>query len=125
MIATSPFLVRLISRVAYPRRLKLTLRLLYSAGEVVADGTDFRNGGHLRYKADILVPCGGRPESVNVNNVSKLWDAEGVTNFKYIVEGGESRFFVTGILVSWTDDIVRSGRFLSQLVRYPERTSAA
>lgn len=54
---------------------------------MVVDGTDFRNGAHLRYKADIFVPCGGRPESVNVNNVSKLWDAEGVPNFKYIVEG--------------------------------------
>ncbi|GAA6024817.1 hypothetical protein JCM8202_006008 [Rhodotorula sphaerocarpa] len=62
-------------------------------GEVVVDGTDFRNGAHLRYKADIFVPCGGRPESVNVNNVSKLWDAEGVPNFKYIVEG--ANLFIT------------------------------
>ena len=30
------------------------------AGEVIADGTDFRNNAHLRFKADILVPCGGR-----------------------------------------------------------------
>lgn len=59
----------------------------HSDGELVADGTDFRNTAHLRYKADILVPCGGRPESVNVTNVNKLWDAEGVPNFKYIVEG--------------------------------------
>ncbi|BGP41818.1 NAD-dependent glutamate dehydrogenase [Rhodotorula kratochvilovae] len=56
-------------------------------GDVVADGTDFRNSAHLRYKADILVPCGGRPSSINVNNVSQLWDADGVPNFKYIVEG--------------------------------------
>ncbi|GAA6004199.1 hypothetical protein JCM10207_002478 [Rhodosporidiobolus poonsookiae] len=56
-------------------------------GEVVADGTDFRNSAHLRYKADILVPCGGRPESINLGNVSRLWDAEGVPNFKYVVEG--------------------------------------
>lgn len=66
------------------------------SGEVVSDGTDFRNGGHLRFKADILVPCGGRPESINVNNVSKLWDADGVTNFKYIVEGGELSALLTG-----------------------------
>lgn len=59
------------------------------SGEVVVDGTDFRNKAHLNYKADILVPCGGRPESINVNNMGKLWDAEGVTNYKYIVEGGE------------------------------------
>ena len=30
------------------------------AGEVIADGTDFRNGAHLRFKADLFVPCGGR-----------------------------------------------------------------
>ena len=49
---------------------------------------DFRNRAHLRYKADIFVPCGGRPESVNISNVGNLWDAEGKPNFKYIVEGG-------------------------------------
>lgn len=59
----------------------------FTDGEIVVDGTDFRNGAHLRYKADIFVPCGGRPESVNVNNVHQLWDAEGVPFFKYIVEG--------------------------------------
>ncbi|GAA5886833.1 hypothetical protein JCM6882_005904 [Rhodosporidiobolus microsporus] len=56
-------------------------------GDVIADGTDFRNSAHLRYKADLFVPCGGRPESVNLSNVSQLWDAEGVPSFKYIVEG--------------------------------------
>jgi len=30
------------------------------AGEVVSDGTDFRNSAHLRFKADLFVPCGGR-----------------------------------------------------------------
>lgn len=34
------------------------------------------------------MPCGGRPESVNISNVGNLWDAEGKPNFKYIVEGG-------------------------------------
>lgn len=60
---------------------------MHTDGDIVADGTDFRNSAHLRYKADILVPCGGRPESINVNNVSQLWDADGVPNFKYIVCG--------------------------------------
>jgi glutamate dehydrogenase len=63
------------------------------SGELVADGTDFRNGAHFRYKADILVPCGGRPESINITNVQRLWDSEGVTNFKYLVEG--ANLFVT------------------------------
>jgi len=30
------------------------------SGEVVADGTEFRNTAHFRYKADLFVPCGGR-----------------------------------------------------------------
>jgi glutamate dehydrogenase len=30
------------------------------SGEIVLDGTDFRNGAHLRFKADLFVPCGGR-----------------------------------------------------------------
>lgn len=30
------------------------------AGEVIVDGTEFRNGAHLRFKADLFVPCGGR-----------------------------------------------------------------
>ena len=30
------------------------------SGEVVMDGVDFRNGAHLRFKADLFVPCGGR-----------------------------------------------------------------
>ncbi|KAG6878078.1 hypothetical protein C0992_008614 [Termitomyces sp. T32_za158] len=57
------------------------------SGEVVIDGTDFRNGAHLRFKADIFVPCGGRPEAVNISNVSALVDSEGKPHFKYIVEG--------------------------------------
>ncbi|KAG5721467.1 NAD-specific glutamate dehydrogenase [Termitomyces sp. T112] len=57
------------------------------SGELVIDGTDFRNGAHLRFKADIFVPCGGRPEAVNVSNVAALVDSEGKPHFKYIVEG--------------------------------------
>jgi hypothetical protein len=33
---------------------------VYAAGEIVLDGTDFRNSAHFRFKADIFVPCGGR-----------------------------------------------------------------
>jgi glutamate dehydrogenase len=33
------------------------------SGEVVQDGTDFRNSAHLRFKADLFVPCGGRSVS--------------------------------------------------------------
>jgi hypothetical protein len=35
--------------------------LMFSlAGETILDGTDFRNTAHLRFKADLFVPCGGR-----------------------------------------------------------------
>jgi glutamate dehydrogenase len=62
------------------------------SGEVILDGTDFRNGAHLRFKADLFVPCGGRPEAVNVSNVSALVDTEGKPHFKYIVEGANLFF---------------------------------
>ena len=55
-------------------------------GEIIPDGTAFRNEAHFRYKADIFVPCGGRPEAINVGNVTRMWDAEGKPNVKYIVE---------------------------------------
>ncbi|KAF8872238.1 NAD-specific glutamate dehydrogenase [Infundibulicybe gibba] len=57
------------------------------SGEIVLDGTDFRNGAHLRFKADMFVPCGGRPEAVNISNMAALVDADGKPHFKYIVEG--------------------------------------
>ncbi|KDQ16076.1 hypothetical protein BOTBODRAFT_54204 [Botryobasidium botryosum FD-172 SS1] len=57
------------------------------SGELVPDGTDFRNNAHLRFKSDIFVPCGGRPEAVNISNVATLVDHDGKPHFKYIVEG--------------------------------------
>ncbi|KAJ3481702.1 hypothetical protein NLI96_g7482 [Meripilus lineatus] len=62
------------------------------SGEIVPDGTDFRNGAHLRFKADIFVPCGGRPEAVNISNVAALVDTEGKPHFKYVVEGANLFF---------------------------------
>ncbi|CAA7258824.1 unnamed protein product [Cyclocybe aegerita] len=57
------------------------------SGEIVLDGTDFRNSAHLRFKADLFVPCGGRPEAVNISNMGAFFDADGKPHFKYIVEG--------------------------------------
>lgn len=50
---------------------------------------NFRNNFHLnpKVKADFFVPCGGRPESINLTNVKKLFDDDGKPRFKYIVEG--------------------------------------
>ncbi|TIB98437.1 NAD-dependent glutamate dehydrogenase [Wallemia mellicola] len=63
------------------------------SGEMVADGTQFRNGYHLRVKAEVLIPCGGRPQAINISNVNQLFDAEGKPHFKIIVEG--ANLFVT------------------------------
>jgi len=62
------------------------------SGEIIADGTEFRNNFHFRVKADLFVPCGGRPEAVNISNVAKLVDADGKPHFKYVVEGANLFF---------------------------------
>lgn len=58
-------------------------------GEKVENGLEFRNTFHLhpKFKADIFVPCGGRPASININNWKTWLDAEGKPRFKVIVEG--------------------------------------
>ncbi|OMH86312.1 NAD-specific glutamate dehydrogenase [Zancudomyces culisetae] len=63
-------------------------------GQFVRSGLEFRNTYHLNplASATLFVPCGGRPESVDVNNVAKLIDANGVPHFKYIVEGANLFF---------------------------------
>ena len=63
-------------------------------GEVVESGLEFRNEFHLNplSSADLFVPCGGRPESVNLTNVAKLFDAKGRPRYKIIVEGANLFF---------------------------------
>jgi glutamate dehydrogenase len=58
-------------------------------GEKILSGLEFRNTFHLhpKFKADLFVPCGGRPASVNINNWNQYIDAKGSPRFKYIVEG--------------------------------------
>lgn len=65
-------------------------------GEKVESGVSFRNEFHLHplARADLFVPCGGRPESVNLSNVKNLFDAKtGKPKFKVICEG--ANLFVT------------------------------
>ncbi|NOZ60847.1 MAG: hypothetical protein GXO74_04125 [Calditrichaeota bacterium] len=64
-------------------------------GTVVKSGLDFRNTFHLnpRFKADLFVPCGGRPKSINIQNWKQLLDEEGRPAFKFIVEG--ANLFIT------------------------------
>lgn len=63
-------------------------------GTVVDSGLAFRNEFHLNplSSADLFVPCGGRPESVNLTNVNKLFDAKGLPRFKIIIEGANLFF---------------------------------
>ncbi|MBN2322018.1 MAG: NAD-glutamate dehydrogenase [Acidobacteria bacterium] len=58
-------------------------------GTRIKDGLDFRNTFHLHpmLKADLFVPCGGRPNSINIRNWKQLLDDNGTSRFKYIVEG--------------------------------------
>lgn len=58
-------------------------------GEHVPSGVDFRNRFHLHdlARADLFVPCGGRPRAVHINNVAAMLDDKGRPKFKIIVEG--------------------------------------
>ncbi|KAI0127467.1 NAD-specific glutamate dehydrogenase, partial [Xylariales sp. AK1849] len=64
------------------------------SGEVVNNGTAFRNTFHLRDTGltDCFVPCGGRPESIDLVSVSKLIK-DGKSRVPYIVEG--ANLFIT------------------------------
>ncbi|KAJ3365780.1 NAD-dependent glutamate dehydrogenase [Allomyces javanicus] len=63
-------------------------------GTVVPNGLQFRNVFHLKreYASTLFVPCGGRPEAVDINNVHMLLNDDGTPRFKYIVEGANLFF---------------------------------
>ncbi|KAK3322239.1 Glutamate/Leucine/Phenylalanine/Valine dehydrogenase-domain-containing protein [Apodospora peruviana] len=63
-------------------------------GEVINNGTAFRNTFHLRDTGltTMFVPCGGRPESIDLVSVSKLIK-DGKSTIPYIVEG--ANLFIT------------------------------
>jgi glutamate dehydrogenase len=62
---------------------------------VVPNGEVFRNTFHLHplAKADLFVPCGGRPGAVNITNWRQLLDERGAPKFRVIVEG--ANLFIT------------------------------
>ncbi|EMR10817.1 hypothetical protein PNEG_00964 [Pneumocystis murina B123] len=66
--------------------------LILPSGEIVKNGTQFRDTAHLRFHADLLVPCGGRPEAINLSNVSQMIH-NGKCTIPYIVEG--ANLFIT------------------------------
>jgi glutamate dehydrogenase len=64
------------------------------SGEVINNGTTFRNTFHLRNQEhyDVFIPCGGRPESIDFSSASRLI-VDGKTTIPYIVEG--ANLFIT------------------------------
>lgn len=63
-------------------------------GESINNGMTFRNTFHLRDGRlfDMFVPCGGRPESIDLSTVNKLI-IDGKSTIPYIVEG--ANLFIT------------------------------
>lgn len=63
-------------------------------GDLVYNGTTFRNTFHLRSDMhyDSFVPCGGRPESIDLSTANKLI-VDGKSVIPYIVEG--ANLFIT------------------------------
>jgi glutamate dehydrogenase len=63
-------------------------------GTPVSSGMAFRNSFHLNSiaTADLFVPCGGRPESVQLNNVEQMFNKDGTPRFKIIIEGANLFF---------------------------------
>jgi len=63
-------------------------------GEFISNGTSFRNTYHLRDTGltDCFVPCGGRPESIDLISVNKIIK-DGKSTIPYLVEG--ANLFIT------------------------------
>ena len=93
-------------------------------------GLAFRNDFHLLsvVSAELFVPCGGRPEAVNVSNVHRLYDDKGAPRFRAIVEGA-NLFFTeqarlhlekSGVIV-FKDASANKGGVTSSSPRYAKR----
>mmetsp|Transcript_10821 Transcript_10821/g.24126 ORF Transcript_10821/g.24126 Transcript_10821/m.24126 type:complete len:1103 (-) Transcript_10821:262-3570(-) len=57
------------------------------------EGTKARNTMHNRVVADAFVPCGGRPNTIDINNFSQFLREDGTPSSKLIVEG--ANLFIT------------------------------
>mmetsp|Transcript_53117 Transcript_53117/g.113935 ORF Transcript_53117/g.113935 Transcript_53117/m.113935 type:complete len:1089 (+) Transcript_53117:41-3307(+) len=62
-------------------------------GSLFRSATELRDTFHLSplARADLFVPCGGRPAAIHKANVRQLFD-DGIPRFKYIVEGANLFF---------------------------------
>jgi glutamate dehydrogenase len=57
------------------------------------EGARLRNTMHFRVKADVFVPAGGRPNTINIDNVKNFLDDQGKATSPLIVEG--ANIFIT------------------------------
>lgn len=64
-------------------------------GNTVRNGTEFRDHFHFYpgLKAELFVPCGGRPRAINIRNWNDFFDEEGCPRARIIVEG--ANLFIT------------------------------
>jgi glutamate dehydrogenase len=92
-VMISEFNIRKLSKAGY-RVLIDETDVELPTGEVINNGMTFRNTFHLRETGltDSFVPCGGRPESIDLSSVSKLIK-NGKSTIPYIVEG--ANLFIT------------------------------
>ncbi|KAL5319815.1 hypothetical protein ACEPPN_012873 [Leptodophora sp. 'Broadleaf-Isolate-01'] len=89
----SQFDISKLSKVGY-RVLVDETNVKLPTGEVVDNGNTFRNTFHLRDTGltDSFVPCGGRPESIDLASVGRLIK-KGKCTIPFIVEG--ANLFIT------------------------------
>ena len=92
-VMISEFNISKLSKGGY-RVLVDELNITLPDGEIVNSGMSFRNTFHLRdnLPVDVFVPCGGRPESIDLTSVSRLIK-DGKSIIPYIVEG--ANLFIT------------------------------
>lgn len=92
-VMISEFDISKLSKDGY-RVLVDEINVKLPTGEVISNGTIFRNTFHLRPTGltDCFVPCGGRPESIDLSSVNKLIKND-KTTIPYIVEG--ANLFIT------------------------------
>jgi glutamate dehydrogenase len=69
--------------------------VILPSGEKINSGMQFRNDYHKREGKfyDLFVPCGGRPESIDLSSVHHLINSKGRCTIPYIVEG--ANLFIT------------------------------
>lgn len=92
-VTISEYDVSKLSQVGY-RVLVDESDIKLPSGELVHNGMIFRNTFHLRsdQQYDMFVPCGGRPESIDLSTVGKLL-RDNKSVIPYVVEG--ANLFIT------------------------------